>query len=167
MVRARDPHDLRAETTRTRRSASTWSIVTSGGRSVALRRPGRAQAVPGLLGGVAVAAVEQVAQLGVVERGVEVAGQDPQRPGPARQRAQVGRQTVVVAEVVGACTWTARISTGAAPGGRATAAAMAKRVSGERGSASSGTREYRPVPVKPGRGRSTCCGSTSAIPALS
>ena len=54
------------------------------------RRPGGAQRDAGLLGGVAVAAVEQAPQLGVVERRVEVARQHARRPRPGgRQRPHV------------------------------------------------------------------------------
>ena len=54
-------------------------------RERARRRAGQVQArpSPGGVGGVDVAAVEQVTQLGVVERGVEVAGEDPHVAAPS------------------------------------------------------------------------------------
>ena len=90
VVGARDRVDGdRADAARS--SASTWSIVTGGGsrRPAATSPAGRRRP----RGGVLVAAVEQAPQLGVVERGVEVAGQDPQRGCPgSRAGPRAGRR---------------------------------------------------------------------------
>ena len=69
-----------------RRSARTWSIVIRRDRR-GPRGQGRLEALAGDVAGVAVAAVDDVAQLGLVEGGVEVAGQDPGRAVAGRRQA--------------------------------------------------------------------------------
>ena len=64
-------------------------VVDRHAREVRVGGPGAVQAGTGRVGGVPVAATEHAAQLGVVERGVEVAGQDGRSRACARERAQV------------------------------------------------------------------------------
>ena len=79
---------IRTTVTRSTRIAAVDEDVVDGQRqraSLSRRRgPRRLQAGARGVGGVDVAAVEQRAELGVVERGVEVAGEDPAVAG--RQR---------------------------------------------------------------------------------
>ena len=65
------------------------------------------------------------------------------------------RESAVAPGLVGAGTCTEYSSNGAAPRGASEAAETAKRVPSGAGASRSGMREYRPVPLKPGRGRST------------
>ena len=97
-----------------RSSASAWSIVISGGKRRSVG-PGRLEPVAERLAGVGVAAVEQLAELVVIERGVEVAGST--RSGP---RAAAGRSPrsadQALDETVGGVVCTALVMSGGAPG---------------------------------------------------
>ena len=137
--------------TRTRRSTRMWSIVSGSARRCLRRRgPGRLQPCAGGVGGVDVAAVEQRAELGMVERGVEVAGEDlhvarSSAPGSA---ASAARHSGSAARLTGGRGCTDVMRTGGAPvDGRSRASGC-----GSSPVDASGRRDSSPPPAAPRSG---------------
>ena len=102
-----------------RRSTSTWSMVTGGIGSPSYGPQVPASPAPAGVGGVDVPGGEQGAQRGVVEGGVEVAGQDPQPPvrgGRRLRRAGRSASPATWSTAYGAAGCADSTRTGGAPG---------------------------------------------------